>query len=491
MELQDYLKVLRRYWLGVIAIVALCGSAAFAYSLLQPKVYAANANGFVTTADNSDIAMGSVNDSLSKSRAKSYADVAKSRAIAENVVNDLKLDVTPSSLVARISVAQPVDTVLLKITARGATPQEARDLADAWVKALATEVESIEAPNSGQLTAGMPRVVPVEQAELPSAPISPNIPRNVLLGLVLGSMLAVGYAVVRSTLDSRIRSAEHISHHFGIPVVGSVPKSKSLHDDTSARALDNDPAAGEALRKLRTNLNYMNVDDPPRVLVVTSPQPGEGKSTIAANLARTLVMREETVVLIDADLRRPTQASRLGLEGSVGLTSVLTGQVKAEDALQRVPGTTGLYALTSGPLPPNPSELLSSRAWGNLLEELSKHAILIVDAPPILPVTDAALLAREADGAFVVVSHGRTHDDDLRIALETLDTVGANALGVVLNRVTGNASRYGYYEYGDKQTDGSARQDKRAAQGKRAKRADAEHTRALLERQKPGRRRAD
>lgn len=482
MELQDYLRIFRQYWLGIVLIVGAVTLAALGYSLLQPKVYAANANGFVTTADNSDIAMASVNDSLSRSRAKSYADIAKSRAIAENVVAQLGVDVSASSLVSRISVSQPIDTVLIKITARGNTPAEARDLADAWVAALAEEIVNIES-GAGELAPGMPRVVPAEQAELPSAPISPNIPRNVLLGLIVGCMLAAGYAVLRSTLDRRLRLEEQIQQTFDIPVVGSVPKSKALQEELAGADIEADPAAGEALRKLRTNLSYMDVDDPPRILVITSPQPGDGKSTIAINLARTLVMRDEAVVLIDADLRRPTLADRLGLDPAVGLTSVLTGQLLAEDALQEVKSTPGLYALASGPLPPNPSELLSSKAWQKLIDELSIHAMLIIDAPPILPVTDAALLTLEADGAFIVVTHNKTTDEDLRISLQTLDTVGARALGVILNRVSARSTGYGGYGYAPLEQD-------RRATGKRAGRAEAEHTIAALERH-PGRRRAE
>jgi len=454
MELMNYWRIVRRHWLGVVAIVLATVAIAAAYTLTQPKVYSANANGFVSTGPADNPALSSVNDQLAKSRATSYVDIATSRATAQAVIEDLGLDASPAGLVGSISVTQPKDTVLLKITANAGTPEEAQQLADAWVRALATQVQKIEDP-SGTGAPGVPQVLPVESAAVPTAPASPNPRLNLMLGAVLGLGLALGYAMLRHTVDRRLRSKEEIEAQFQISVVGGVPVSQVLKKDArgghghlavdAAVSAANGPAS-EAFRKLRTNLMYMNVDNPPRVVVVTSPLPGDGKSTVAANLAAAIDSSGENVVLIDGDLRRPTVATWFGLVEGVGLTDVLAGRIPVEDALQTPVEHPNLRVLGAGAIPPNPSELLGSQVMRQLLQKLSADALVLIDAPPLLPVTDAALLTANADGALVVVSAGKTLDTQLGSALDHLSDVEAKALGVVLNRVSPRDAGNGYYD---------------------------------------------
>ena len=428
MELVDYWRILRRHWVGVVLIVLATVAIAAAYTLTQPKVYSANANGFVSTGPADNPALSSVNDQLAKSRATSYVDIATSRATAQAVIDDLGLDASPAGLVGSISVTQPKDTVLLKITANAGTPEEAQQLADAWVRALATQVQEIEDPKDTGAP-GVPQVLPIESAALPTAPSSPNPRLNLMLGAVLGLGLALGYAMLRHTVDRKLRTKEDIESKFKVSVVGGVPVSQVLAQDASGQAhiavdaevisAANGPAS-EAFRKLRTNLMYMNVDNPPRVVVVTSPLPGDGKSTVAANLAAAIDSSGENVVLIDGDLRRPTVATWFGLVEGVGLTDVLAGRIPVEDALQTPAEHPNLRVLGAGAVPPNPSELLGSQVMRQLLQKLSADALVLIDAPPLLPVTDAAVLTANADGALVVVSAGKTLDTQLGSALDHL-----------------------------------------------------------------------
>lgn len=475
MDLYDYLRALKYHWLGALTIVVIAGVAAFTFSSTRPAVYAADATGFVGTGQSKNPALGTVNDSFARSRATSYVDIAKSRATASQVIDDLNLKTTPSALVRQIEVAQPPDTVLLKVTADASTPQNAQRLANAWVRALAEQVHEIESPRTpvGKVPDGTPRVIPVESAELPISPVSPNIPRDTAIGLAVGLLLALAYSVARSNVDRRLRHAEDITERFQVPVVGEIPTSGALKSTTEdgVGRVDTDPAAGEAFRKLRTNLMYIDVDDPPRVLVVTSPKVGDGKSTIAAHIATTLETTGQRVVLVDADLRRPTLAKRFGADDAVGLTTVLVGQVAVEEALLEAPNQPGLHLLTAGPLPPNPSELLGSKAWKTLVGKLSSDAYVVVDAPPLLPVTDAAILSRSADGTFVVVASGHTIDIDLDSAFDALKSVGARTLGVVLNRVKRKRGYGGDYHYYYAAKRSAAKQRQRAAK-KGAGRAD-------------------
>lgn len=444
MDLTDYLRALRSHWMGAFLLTAVLGGAAFGYSAAQPKVYAASATGFVGTGFNSNAALGNLNDQLARSRATSYVPIATSRATAQRVIDTMHLHDQPSTLVGRIAVAQPLDTVVLKITARAGSPKGAQRLADAWVKAMAAEVMQIEAPGMTKVPRGVPRIIPVEAAELPSSPVEPQIARNSLLGVLVGGLLGLGYAVIRRSLDRRVRTPEDIAALVDLPVVGLVPTSRALGDRSFGTRKDSSVA--ETFRKLRTNLIYMDVDAPPRVIVVTSPRPGDGKSTTAGALAITLAGSGQHVVLVDADLRRPSVTARMGLEPGAGLTSVLSGQASIDEVLQEVPGTPSLRVLGPGDLPPNPSELLGSNAMRRLLETLAERGTVILDTPPLLPVTDAAVLAGLADGAFLVIRSRKTLDTELLGALNALQSVNARALGLIMN-MTGSRRRKDRYYY--------------------------------------------
>ena len=240
----------------------------------------------------------------------------------------------------------------------------------------------------------------------------------------------------------------------GVAVVGTIPIVPGL--DTDNRLIDTSEKAGakvstfavaEALRALRTNLQFMDVDHPPKTIVVTSPLPGDGKSTIACNLALTLAAAGNMVVLVDGDLRRSTVAKTMGLPGGAGLSDVLAGRATLADVLQRTPRSNNLLVLAAGSVPPNPSEVLGSERMHTLLADLTKHATVIIDAPPLLPVTDGAVLTHQADGALVVVTLGKTTHDLLEKALDTLRKARGRALGVVLNKTPlrgADASPYAY-----------------------------------------------
>jgi capsular exopolysaccharide synthesis family protein len=458
MELSDYLRVVRAYWRGVAALVLLGIAVAAVLSMVQPKVYQADAAGFVSTGTSTNAGEASVGDTLAKSRATSYVDLATSRATAQDVIDDLGLTAAPASLIGNITVTQPPDTVLIRIGARAASPRQAQQLADAWVRALRKEVDHVENP-TGTATQAL-QVVPIESAALPARPVSPNTKRNLGIGLLAGILLGLGYGLVRNQLDRKLRRAEDIEREFGVTVAASVPNSPAMVRRRGGLVplvvLDgprkyNDPVhSSEAILKLRTNLQFMDIDKPPRVIVVTSPLPADGKSTIAANLAAALSMSDRKVVLIDGDLRRPVVAESFGLVEGAGLTDLLIGRVSFSDVAQRVGALPNLTILAAGGTPPNPSELLGSKAMRRLLERLADSGCtVIIDAPPLLPVTDAAVLTASADGALVVVTAGQTLDSQLAAALGSLNAVQGHTLGVVLNKVSprsiDNGSYAGYY----------------------------------------------
>jgi non-specific protein-tyrosine kinase len=268
---------------------------------------------------------------------------------------------------------------------------------------------------------------------------------NLVLGLLIGLAVGVGVAVLRETLDTTIKSTEDMQKLTGISPLGVIAYDSQAQRNPLVSQLDTRTGRGEAFRTLRTSLRYADVDHPPRMVVMTSSVAGEGKSTTACNLAITLASAGVHVVLVEGDLRRPRVADYMGIEGAAGLTDVLIGRSQLDDVLKRWGGST-LSVLTSGGLPPNPSELLSTDQMGEVLVALRQRAdIVLIDAPPLLPVTDAAVLAQQCDGALLVVRHGRTTREQATRALDALNSVGAKVLGTVLNMApTGGVDRYGY-----------------------------------------------
>lgn len=455
LDLRYYLRVLLNFWRGIIGIFLIVLLLTFVWMMLQPRIYEASSSGLVIAKDSENIGTALAGDSLAKSKAVGYESIAATRPVADRVIEQMKLDVTADSLLSRIEVTVPAATAEIRITASSEGAEEARELANAWVVALADQVKELESASvDGAERASAVNLHPLGQAVLPSGPVSPNAKLSLVVGGVLGLALGAAFALIRNHLDRRIRSVDGLEG-LGLSVVGTIPEYKRLrgqravvvtgafeHADRSATAIS------ESLRELRTNLNYIDVDNPPRIIVITSSLPGEGKSSITANLAVTIASTGRNVILVDADLRRPVQTKLFDLVEGAGLTDVLSHNADLDDVLQPYGPVPNLQILGSGRIPPNPSELLGSKAMKLLLGELARDSVVLVDAPPLLPVTDAAVLSTAADGILVAVRAGNTTSDEVNQALQSLRKVGANILGAILNQVPTKgvgAAQYGYY----------------------------------------------
>lgn len=456
MLLTDYLRVVRVHWKAIVASTLLAILLAFCWTLLQPKIYASNSSGIVVTNGSDNLGLSLAGDNLAKSKAKNYETVATSRLVADRVINDLKLDTNADALLSSATVAVPQDTTEIRVTIESTVPEDAQRIADGWVRSLAAQVNDLEQTVTGenaQNTAPSIRVLPLGTAVLPSTPISPDVKTALMIGAIAGLLVGLAYALLRNHLDRRLRNASEIERLFGVPVVGTLPvdsrlngKSKVLDGQVSGAAGSGSHAITEALRELRTNLQFIDVDNPPRIIVVTSSVPSEGKSTVTANLAATMAAAGENVVVVDGDLRRPTVVDVFNLVPGVGVTDVLTGKADVKDVLQQWGGLPNLRVLGSGRIPPNPSELLGSHAMKNLLATLARDSTVLIDAPPLLPVTDAAVLSRVADGAIIVVNAGKTTQDELGRAIDNMRKAKGHVFGTILNRVpTSGANSYSYY----------------------------------------------
>jgi receptor protein-tyrosine kinase len=249
---------------------------------------------------------------------------------------------------------------------------------------------------------------------------------------VLGLVVGLALAWLLELRDTKIRSEGHLRELNAGPVLGLIPVDRRLREPL-VRHKSVSTAGTESFRQLRTNLEFIDVNSPIQVLVVTSSIAQEGKTTTCVNLALTMVAAGKSVLVIQGDLRRPSLDDPLAMGLSAGLTDVIIGRADLATALQPS-GVRGLMIMPSGPLPPNPSELLGSDAMVRLLESLRhRFDAIIINTPPLLPVTDAAVLAAHADGVLVVVRAGKTTREQLSQAMRSLATVGARVIGTVLN----------------------------------------------------------
>ena len=275
------------------------------------------------------------------------------------------------------------------------------------------------------------------------------MPLNVALGLLIGLAIGLATAFLRNVLDTRIHSSHDVEQVTDRPILGGI----SLDPNAPKRPLivhaDPRNPRAESFRSLRTNLQFVNIGDRPRSYVITSSVPGEGKSTTATNLAITLSETGAKVALVDADLRLPKIAEYMGIEGAVGLTDVLIARAELADVLQKW-GRGQLYVLPSGRIPPNPSELLGSRSMAKLLETLTDtFDFVLLDTPPLLLVTDAAVLSKMTGGAILTVASGRTKKNELAGAVRALEHIGSRLVGMVITMLpTRGPDSYGYGQYG-------------------------------------------
>ena len=449
MNLQDLLKLLRARWVTICATTLLAVLAAVVLTLMTTPLYQASTRLFVSTAAASSLTETYQGNRFSQERVGSYSQLLTGRTLAQRTIDKLGLNMTATTLQKNIKATAAPETVLITVQVLDESPVQARDIANTLSDEFVTMVRELETPEDGSSPDS--RVVVEERAAIPESPVVPRTTLNLAGGLVLGLLLGIALAVVRHMLDNTVKGRETVEEITGHGLVGTIPLDKERRKQP-AIAFDNDNTAiAEAFRKLRTNLQFLAVDNPPRVIVVTSSLPGEGKSTTALNIALALAEAEHNVVLVDGDLRRPTVHKKLDLIGAVGFSTVLSGGTLLSDALQKT-RFPGLTVLTSGAIPPNPSELLGSHSARKLLADLREQFdYVIVDSTPLLAVTDAAILAAGADGVLIMARFGQTKRDQLSHAIGNLVDVGATVLGAVLTLVPtrgSNSYAYGYAYYG-------------------------------------------
>jgi len=445
MDLRDYLRAIRKRWWLVVGATVTAVGVAVTVTLLTPPKYAASVTFFISTRG-TEATQAFQGGQFAQQRVKSYVDVLTSNRLAQAVVSNATTDLDAETVQSEITAQVVPDTVLVEATVTDGNRARALQLAQTLATEFPALIGTIETPPGSKVpTVG---VQIIAEPRLADAPVSPQPLRNVGLAVALGLIAGIGAAALRESMDTTIRSPDTLTSAASAPMLSAIPfdgkaEKSPLITDGSAQS-----GRAEAMRQLRTNLQFVNVDRPLRSLVVSSALPGEGKSTTVCNLGIAFAEAGKKVIIVDADLRRPKVAEYLGLEGAVGLTNVLAGQADVRDVVQPW-GDSGLWVLPSGYVPPNPSELLGSGNMADLLAALgAAFDVIIIDTPPLLPVTDAAVMATVADGCLLVSRHAKATTTQVATAAGALAAVGAKLHGCVLNMSPAKrASEYSYYAY--------------------------------------------
>jgi receptor protein-tyrosine kinase len=477
LDVRRYLGVLqRRRWI-ILSVTVLCAAtAAFLSLAVITPLYRAETK-IVVGQGNSLFEPGAAN--AVQPFTATMSDLVQSNVVASRVVDSLELAETPESLLESVSVSINPQTAVLEVDVTDAQPAKARAIADEIGRVFSALVA--ERFGDGPVSTTGESVPPLtatvwDPAHVDPEQVSPRPVRDIGLAIALGLILGVMAAFLRDNLDRRLRDREAVEQVYRAPVIGQIP-FPPLRGDGQALAWNGFRPGTESFQSLRANLQFLGVQRPLRSLLITSATAEQGKTTVAANLALALARSGAATVIVEADLRRPRLEQRLGVErGPRGLTAVLVGSANLDDALVPIPRalvgdsapdgrTAAADFLPSGPLPPNPSGLLASARMLQVLDELSiRYEHVIIDSPPLLPVSDALELAPGVDGVLLVVRRNRARRDEGREVRAMLDRLGIDLVGTIFTDVE---ARHGYYAPYEDVT--PSRRSRRGARAARAR----------------------
>jgi len=443
---RDFLSVLGARWRIVVLSLLTVIAATAVQTMLTPAVYTASTKIYLSATEPPSSTDGkSGTYAIQASDLATYLDVLTSPSVSEPLTQRLQLPPgTPLGLSGEVSQTSNMMT----ISSTGGDPQLVAKVANEAGPVLADVARKFSPllASNGQAVES----TTISPASVPGEPISPNARRNLLIGGLLGLAIGIGLALLTHTLDTKVRTEEDIRALSKRPILGDIPLVKAAKDATGFLSLESDPHGrhAEAIRRLRTNILFVDVTTGGHSFVVTSSVPGEGKTTTTVNLALAMADAGSRVLLLDGDLRNPSVARALGLDGGFGLTTLLLGHAQPDDVIQRWRDSS-LYVLPAGAVPPNPSELLGSEPMAQLFGTLAQQFdFVLVDSPPVVPVIDAVLINKLTHGLIMVVGADRTKKKDLASAVQSLETVDVPVAGFALNMVPSGSStahRYGYY----------------------------------------------
>ena len=510
MELRDYIKIISKWLWLIVLSTAIAGFFSFLAVRNQPPTYQAKTTLIVGTALQQQ-EPNQLDLYLAQSLAQTYTEIARRQPVQDATMEALGLSWLPNYAVTlvegtqlleiSVSDSDPVRAAAVAeelanqlIAASPTSPQadqaERRQFVDEQLDELQTgindtraEIEKLQSAlgemfsareiadtqsqiaalqqkqnslqyNYGQLLAytgqgSVNSLAILEHAEVPGGALGPNKQMTILTAAAIGLALALGAVFMIEYLDDTLKTPEDVARATKLTTLAGISRiAGGKREERLVTVSHPKSPISEAYRVLRTNLQFSSLDRPLRTLVITSPNPVEGKSTTVANLAVVMAQAGNRVIVVDADLRRPVMHRLFGLENKEGLTTLLLSDNPVLDGHVQSTAVENLRVLSTGPLPPNPSELLGSQRMAALIERLKADSdVILFDSPPSLAVTDASVLATQTDGVLLVADAGRTRRNFAEQSATRLRQVGGNLLGVVLNRLQPGTGAYYYYYY--------------------------------------------
>lgn len=443
MQAADYLRLLRRWRLIAAVVVVVCGVTGFV-TYTTPPVYEAEAKLFVGSRQVSvaKVLEGQTITELSSELLKSYAEIIRTPPIAATAIRQADLPLRARRLAESIEAEPIVDTQLISLRYKSSRAVLAQRTVNAVARAFVEEVQEIELPAAGGDQPAV-KVSIVAPALRPENPVSPKKAFNFAAALVLGLLLGAGLAYVIEQLDTTVSREDDDVERLGAPVLAMVPKIQTRREELYLEGVDSHSAFSESFRKLRTAIDLRAVDGRIQTILVTSPYAREGKTTTALNLAAVYAYAGHRTLLVEADLRRPDLHNFLHLRTTLGFTRALLNQIVVEQGIVST-GIHGLDCLPAGAIPGRPVEALASAHLEEIMSNLrARYEMIVIDAPPLLPVADSSLLVPRVDGVVLVARANETRRERLEEALQLVADANGRTIGVVLNAVSGQG-RGGY-----------------------------------------------
>lgn len=464
MTIADLLQIVRKHLASAIISFVVVFAAVAAVTFIMPPKYTATAEVFATYAGQSGETQ-TTNDMSSganylNTQITTYPELVKTEAVLRPVIKDLGLDMTTTDLADVVTATNPTNTFMVDISAEVGDPQQAADIANSVAKNLADQISSDLYNNSSSSNGSPIKLTVVQKAQTPTSQSSPNIPLYLAVGLILGIIVGVGVALLRDILNTKVDSTDDVRELTHASSLGTVPQASILDDSRPVVVAQPAGSEAEEFRRIRTNLSFLTTTATQghgRLLVITSTDPSEGKTTVSSNVAVALAEEGKSVLLIDADLRHPSMAHKLGIEGHVGLSHVLSRQASPADVIQKY-WKPNLHIMPAGKRPANASILLNSDLMKEMVEQaLTQYDYVIIDTTPLSVANDATVFGRMAGGLVLVTGKGVVEKKELENTATALQAAEVPILGFIFNfadpkKIHSKNYYYYYYEDGNKRS---------------------------------------
>ncbi|MCI1832503.1 MAG: polysaccharide biosynthesis tyrosine autokinase [Bifidobacterium sp.] len=454
MTIADLMQVLRKHLIAAVAAFVVVVAAVAAFTFLSPAKYTATAELFAAYAAQSNSLQNSSEMSSGASylstQIKTYPQLVKTQAVLQPVIDELGLDTSVADLATTVTATNPTDTFMVDISVEARDAGQSASIANAVAKNLARQISSslyTDSTGKSPITLSV-----VQKAQTPLSPSSPKVVLYLAAGFVLAVIVAIGVALLKDVLNTKVDNLDDTRELTGASSLGVVPQDPLLGQLRPAVISQPDGAESEEFRRICTNISFLNLHSKEggQLLVISSTQPGEGKTTMAVNVAAALAEEGKSVLLIDADLRHPSVARKIGVEGHVGLSHVLSGQALPRDVVQKY-WKPKFHVLPAGKRPANPSILLNSTIMREVVEQaLLQYDDVILDTAPMTVANDATVFAKMADGIILVVGKGVAEKKELHESVQALHAATIPILGFVFNFADPKKIRAkNYYYYSD------------------------------------------